>query len=844
MLTQCPQDTSSFFKSLSGEGKKRLDLDFQLFKGVSVQLDDLEGAEAKASIMAAGPAIKNVWPVEVYDRPHPKKSWAGTPSRAPTLSKRDGTDAYSPHVMTQVDKLHEQGITGKGVKVAIVDTGVDYKHPALGGCFGDGCLVSFGYDLVGDDYNGYNEHHPDNDPIDCDGHGTHVAGIIAAQDNRYGFKGAAPDATLGIYKVFGCEGSASNDVLIAAFNQAYQDGADIITSSIGGPSGWADEPWARAVSAIVEKGVPCTVSAGNEGDVGLFFASTAANGIHVSSIASYDNTLTPTLLYVSEATVDDGEPEEFGYAPGSIADWAGVDLPLWAPEYDTTIVDGGCDAYPADTPDLSGKIVLVRRGTCTYVKKAQNAVAAGAKYLVVYNNVGGAGEMDLTGATGLKAGAMVTPDVGERWIKLLKAGSTVTLNVTDPTVAETSLISPVNNVTGGALSTYTTWGPTWDLREVNPSFGAPGGNILSTYPLDQGGFAVLSGTSMACPLVAGSLALFAQARGSVDPDLVNSVFAAEAKPAAFNDGTGFSPFLAPVPQQGAGLIQAYDAVHSVAEIYPPSLSFGITSDPVLDLNFTIANNGPADVDYAISHVPTLTFYTLDLGSIYPAAFPNEAANVTATLEFSDNKVHVPAGGSATVHVRPSAPVTALPARLPVWSGWVAVNGSDGSSLSVPYNGVSGSFLEHTVLDAQDAWVSESTDDDLDPVSSNATFVLPPRGTLETSLWNYTLPQGVAYLALGSPLLRAEIVPVGPTNVTTSPDEFGTNTIGQPEGFPVQYISRDANTAPWSGKLAGGAYAPAGRYKFVFHALRIGGKASNKAHWDSAETTSFSITYES
>jgi subtilisin family serine protease len=66
------------------------------------------------------------------------------------------------------------------------------------------------------------------------GHGTHVSGIIAAQTNPYGFLGAAPDVTLGAYRVFGCSGSAGNDVLIAAYNQAYEDGADIITASIGG----------------------------------------------------------------------------------------------------------------------------------------------------------------------------------------------------------------------------------------------------------------------------------------------------------------------------------------------------------------------------------------------------------------------------------------------------------------------------------------------------------------------------------------------------------------------------------------------------------------------------------
>jgi len=81
---------------------------------------------------------------------------------------------------------------------------------------------------------------PDDDPMDCQGHGTHVAGIIGASNDDY-ILGVAPAATLGIYKVFGCTGQVANDVLIEAFTMAYNAGADIITASIGGASGWPEE---------------------------------------------------------------------------------------------------------------------------------------------------------------------------------------------------------------------------------------------------------------------------------------------------------------------------------------------------------------------------------------------------------------------------------------------------------------------------------------------------------------------------------------------------------------------------------------------------------------------------
>lgn len=91
-------------------------------------------------------------------------------------------------------------------------------HPALGGCFGKDCLISYGYDLVGDKWTGSNDPVPDDDPYDdCNGHGTHVSGIIAAQPNKMNFTGVATGAKLGMYKVFSCLGSGTtDDILIKA----------------------------------------------------------------------------------------------------------------------------------------------------------------------------------------------------------------------------------------------------------------------------------------------------------------------------------------------------------------------------------------------------------------------------------------------------------------------------------------------------------------------------------------------------------------------------------------------------------------------------------------------------
>jgi subtilisin family serine protease len=128
-----PQDTAGVLRTIGNEGTTRMNLDYKLFKGVSVQLDDVENAEETAFKIASSPSVKNVWPVEVYSIPKPKVNWVGTPdsSRAAGgLSKRSNeTEGYAPHKMTQIDELHKKGFTGKGVKIAVIDTGVSNRHP-------------------------------------------------------------------------------------------------------------------------------------------------------------------------------------------------------------------------------------------------------------------------------------------------------------------------------------------------------------------------------------------------------------------------------------------------------------------------------------------------------------------------------------------------------------------------------------------------------------------------------------------------------------------------------------------------------------------------------------------
>ena len=812
-----------------------MDLSYDLFKGVSFKLDNLASEEEVAKQIAAMPEIKQMWPVREYPVPNDKVHWTGnsntaSPAAFNTINKRQSSDndTFSPHVMTQVDQLRARGVRGAGIKVAIVDTGIDYDHPALGGCFGEGCLVSFGTDLVGDAYTGGAEKPvPDDDPDDCGGHGTHVAGIVAAQVNPYGFTGAAPDVTLGAYRVFGCEGSAGNDVLIAAFNQAYEDGADIITASIGGASGWTEDPWAVAVSRIVEAGTPCTVSAGNSGDQGQFYASTAANGKGVASIASVDNTQAPAILLNASYNVANASSASFGWTEGSPSGWGNISLPLWSVNYNTSDPANACDPLPDDTPDLSEYLVLVRRGSCTFVQKVQNVVAKGAKYVMFYNNAAGATSVAAE-VDGLVAVGMTTAETGAQWISILANGTDITVNIVDPDSAGQYPSTRDNTATGGFLSTFTSWGPTYEL-DFYPQFSAPGGLILSTYPLELGGYAVLSGTSMACPLAAAVYALVAEVRGTLDPSILEAVIASTANPNLFHNGVSASPFLAPTTQQGAGLIQAYDAAYTNAFLSVGSISFNDTDNFLESAEFTISNVGDDEITFSLSHVPAGTAYTLAIDSIYPQEFPNEFTSSAATIEFSEKEVTVPGNGEATVSLTLSPPTGLTTARLPVYNGYIALNGSDSSSLSLPYLGVAGSMKSATVLDARSTYLTSSTDPDFNPSASNTTFTIPGRNA--TGGANTTYPAIAVSLALGSPLIQVEAHAAG-----------SDSSLGNIYGFPSPYSPRGATVSRWNGLLQNGTVVPAGSYELVTRALRIFGDAENEDDYDVATSVPFTLRY--
>ncbi|UKZ77555.1 hypothetical protein TrVFT333_005278 [Trichoderma virens FT-333] len=409
------------------------------------------------------------------------------------------TGSYAPHVLTQVDKLHAEGYTGKGIRIGIVDSGVDFNHPVLGGCFGKGCIIGYGMDLIGDAFNGTNTPVPGPYPHDCLGHGTHVSGIIAAQKNPLGFIGAAYGATLGMYKALNCAGVSSNDVLIAAFNQAYEDGSDIISLSVGIVSGWKEDPLSITVSRIIDAGVPCVIANGNNGP-SVFSSATPADGSGVILNSPSDNLTS------------------FAWIPGTHGTWSACN-PL-------------NDGAPAD---LSDKIVLVELDVCGDSTIADNLSKNNATYIMFYNSDYNLSNLYSVNTSPNTLGAgMVALQLAAEWRDLLGNGTEVYATMIEPQSAGPAAAYYSNDSDGGYVDDFSSWGPTWEA-DLNPHISTPGGSILSTYPLNMGGYYVDSGTSMAAPIMASIYALIMQARSISDPKALMSLVSSTAKQTKYYD---------------------------------------------------------------------------------------------------------------------------------------------------------------------------------------------------------------------------------------------------------------------------------------------------------------------
>ncbi|HLK47138.1 MAG TPA: S8 family serine peptidase [Bryobacteraceae bacterium] len=626
-----------------------------LWNGLSIQIDP-----SQISKLSRIPGVAAVYPVGVYSLP-------------PVQTVSD-PNLITALAMTGADIAQNSlGLSGAGVKVGIIDTGIDYNHPDLGGPgpFPTGRVIS-GWDFVGDAYDaGTNPVPvPDPDPLDCAGHGTHVAGIVGANGL---VKGVAPRVSFGAYRVFGCAGSTADDIMIAAMERALSDGMQVVNMSIGASFGWPQWPTAMAGTRLVNKGVVVVASIGNDGTSGIWAASAPGLGSKVIGVASFDN----THLNLASFTVSpNNAPIGYISATGAPAAPLAGTFPLARTGTTTT----AADACNLPLSGVSGKIALIRRGTCSFYIKAFNAMSAGAIGVVLYNNAAGIISPTVAGAPPIAIPVVSISAADGATLNALIAGGTTTLTWTSDAVS-------LPNATGGLISSFSSYGLSPDLV-VKPDIGAPGGYIRSTYPLALGSYANLSGTSMSSPHVAGAAALLLQASPHTPSQAVRDILQNGAEPALWwgNPALGF---LDNVHRQGAGMLHIDKSILNTTRVSPGKLSLGDNPAglPVTQ-NLTISNQGGTAVTYQLAAAPAL--------STGPNPFVPGFTTGFATVTFSASSVTVRAGSSATVGVT----ITANPG-LPddsLFGGYIVVSpGNGGEAISVPYAGLKGNYQSIQVL---------------------------------------------------------------------------------------------------------------------------------------------------
>lgn len=425
--------------------------------------------------------------------------------------------------------LDEEGnrLTGKGVKVAVIDTGIDYNHPDLKAQY------KGGYDVVD----------CDDDPMETrieEGmptiHGTHVAGIIAANGK---VKGVAPEVELYAYRALGPGGQGTTEQVIEAIEKAVSDGVDIINLSLGNTVNGPDWPTSVALDKAVEKGVVAVTSNGNSGPNMWTVGSPGTSEKAISVGASSPPLKTPYLTIF-------GEDKEIAlqHLGGSIP---------WNFRQDLEIVNGKF-GMEDDLENVEGKIVLIERGILSFTEKAKNALNKGARGVIIYNNTTGLFSGALEGEHLTIPVVAITKEDGEWIVKQIEKKD-------KPIVLRT-----IYRKEEDLLAPFSSRGPVTHTWSVKPDLVAPGVAIDSTVP---NGYLGLNGTSMSAPHVAGAAALIKQAHPDWTPEQIKASLMNTAKRLRDLEGREYLPH-----EQGAGRIQIDRAIKAKSLVYPGAVSFG------------------------------------------------------------------------------------------------------------------------------------------------------------------------------------------------------------------------------------------------------------------------------
>ncbi|KAI9329958.1 peptidase S8/S53 domain-containing protein [Obelidium mucronatum] len=852
-----PAAVDAHFKKLKVAYSVRTSIKTKLANFVSFQIEGACDADAHVATLQKATEFSAV---TIRERVNPVKVSRSEVQKHPEQI----------HSITGVADARKQlKLTGKGVNVAVIDGGVYYLHPALGGGFGPKFKVQKGYDFVGPDYgpkNGFKPS-PDADPLDeCSGysHGTHVAGIIAADASNITvagwvpeipFTGVAPEANIFAYRVFGCDGSGNDDVITAAIYKAAEDGAHILNLSLGGGPSYTGNPFTTATDIVSKAGHHVIWASGNDGSAGAFTTSTAnvpAGGI---SVASFDNVAAPSP-YI---TVDD---IKFGYSVGgnngNFIEGQVLDIVVNDLEADAKDIQND-GTLPGINEQAKGKALLIRWGDLSFggsIRRCDRAVRSGAIACIIYNN--GNNPNGIAGSKEIPS--MFTSNAaGKAIIAAVKAGKAPRV-----VVSFKKFLAPIPSA--GTLSSFSAPGLDNDLW-IKPDIGGIGGQVLSTFNPQPDGdnYGVLDGTSMACPYVSGVSALLLQARGKLSYQQLKGYLQNNAAPAPiFGTNMTHSP-----AYQGAGLVNAFYAASAKTLVVPSAISLNDTVNHLKTATVTITNNYKFEMTYHLSNKGAATVNPLLADDDFTQ---NQAATTftdktPASLKFDgqdgwgseawDYKmVRIPAGKSATVTFKITPPKSAA-GLYPLYGGYMRiVNDYDEHVINVPYAGVVGSWKDRAIWSRKSPSAGISTglfDLKDEPISANAVVNGTDGGLNVYSIPTTTSRVGVieavfldkndAMKNAGFPDSKAVIGLYNPSGEALGP---AVSIPLQRQSFRAVQSIQGIAPSRWNGTAFidrdTQKVLPAGRYQILFRALKHFGNRSIAADWDVVTSPAFSLVF--
>ena len=445
-----------------------------------------------------------------------------------------------PYVGADIPRA--DGIDGTGIKVAIIDTGVDFNHPDLFGWGPDGKVIG-----------GYNFIQKDQPPMDTNGHGTQVAGVIAADGQAIGI---APKVKILAYKVSEDGEGVSSELIVSAIEKAIEDGADIINISLGVNK--TNAKIERAVNHALEKEIFVVTAAGNDGPKLKTIGSPGRNFGSVTVGATYNN-LTSSLV----ATLEVDEK------PFTVIPMVGS-TKLEEPIIGKIIFGGFGKIEELEEIDVKNAIVIVERGSNVegellyFSIKENNAANAGAKALIVYNN---------------KPGIFL----GELVHKFMKPGYKPQIPVVSIDREEgLEIKESIKN--GNEASMHLFYNPDFVTHfssrgpvspfYIKPEIVAPGAYINSTQ--NNAGYNFTSGTSYAAPHVAGAAALLLQKNPELHHHEIKSLLLTTVEPVSDAYGQEFS-----IHESGAGRLDIGNAYNAKLIIMPPNFVVNVSSDNLI-----------------------------------------------------------------------------------------------------------------------------------------------------------------------------------------------------------------------------------------------------------------------